>query len=760
MSVYEQNAQDGARLASYPTFEDWHREAQALDGLAFIRGRTELLRGPDGNEQVSAAYISPDFFRILDRTPQIGRGFTTEELRGGGEPVAIISYDLWRRRFGSERSLVGQRLTLGENVVTVIGIMPAGFAYPDWANVWLPIGLLPASERTILQQRGLHVDSRVVGRLAQGTTVAGATASMDAIAARLATTFPAENGGWTRTLLVPITQETLGDAGTRLLMLQATVFGVLLIGCSNIVNLSLSRGLGRTRELGLRVALGASRRRVVRQLLVENGLLVVIGGLAGLALATWALDAFRATASGMLPRMDEVAVDVPVLLFVLALCVLVSLAIGLLPAARLSGDDLVGALSQGGRQAGAGQRTGRLRSGLIVAEIALAMILLTGAGLLLRSFVRLGEVPLGFEPAHLLAFPVNPPMPKYDDPARAVALYQQLQQAIRAVPGVEAVALSNHVPLSGASMTTPVVPEGWTGEREEASALFRTVSAEYFATMGIPVVRGRSLEPGDMTSGTGAMLVNEAFARRYWPGADPVGKRLTAFKSVQPHSDFGEPLDGQIVGVVGNVHHFTQEVEPTPEVYLPYLRNPPRWISLVVRTRAEPRTLIPVLTRAVRQVEPDLPVAGSRAWSGFMALDEFLSQGRAPRTLQTTLVGAFAATALLLALIGLGGVVAYTVAQRRREIAVRMALGAEPGSILRLVLGRTVLLCGLGVAIGGVGAALLTRFVAGLLFGVGATDVGTFAGAAAFLATIAVIAGWLPARRATQVDPVLSLRAE
>lgn len=760
VAVYEQSAAEEARLASYPTFLDWRREASVFEGLAFIRGRTEALRGPDGAEQVIAGYVSSDFFDVAGGTPQLGRTFTAEELSGGGPPVAVISQELWRRRFGGERSVVGRTIPLAGAMVTVVGVMPAGFAYPEWAGAWLPIEMLPPSDRAMLEQRGLHVDSRVVGRLAPGVGLEQASTAMNAIAARLAVAFPAENEGWTRALLTPVAEEVLGDARTRLLVLQATVFAVLLIGCANLVNLSLSRGVGRARELGVRVALGASRRRIVRQLVVESAVLVIAGAVCGLVLAAWILAGNTAAAASVLPRMDEVAVDGPVVAFVVTLCALATVVVGLLPALRVTRGDLTVALAQGGRQTGGGRRTGRVRSALIVGQIALTMVLLTGAGLLLRSFVRLGDVALGFQPTGLLTLRVMPPEQRYGDPAHFLALYQRIREAAAAVPGVEAVTLTNHAPLTGASMNTRVVPEGWTGDPGEASALFRTVSPEYFDTMAIPLVRGRSFDRADMTSETGAMLVNEAFVRRYWPAGDPVGKRLTAFKSVQRESDFGQPLEGQVVGVVGDVHHFSPEQEPEPEVYLPYTRNPPKWISLVARIRAEPETVIEPLKRAVLEVEPDLPVTGAGPWARFATLDEFLVQGRAPRTLQTALLSGFAAIALLLAVVGLSGVVAHTVTQRRPEIALRVVLGAHPRDVLRLVLGRTLLLCALGVASGALGAALLTRFMAALLFGVGATDSLTFASVAALVVVVTLLASWLPARRATRVDPMISLRAE
>ena len=761
VSVYEQHPRAGVRLASYPTFADWRRDAGVFTGLAFVRGRAEPLRGPSGVEKVLAGYVSEDFFGVLGAAPRVGRTFTDEELRGTGGSVAVLSHELWRRRFGGDPGIVGRTLSLGDGATTIIGVMPPGLAYPDWANLWLPIATLPAGERALLEQRGLHVDSRVVGRLAPGVSLAQAGTAMDALAGRLARSHPAEQAGWTQARLTPVVTETIGDARTRLLVLQAAVLAVLLIGCLNLVNLSLSRGLARLRELGLRVALGASRGRLVRQLVLESVALVGLGAALGLLLAVWGLDLFRsAAAPGILPRLAEVALDLPVVGFVLGLSALATVFVGALPAWRVTGSGLAQALTEGGRQVGGGARTGRLRSGLIAAQLAVAMVLLTGAGLLIRSLLLLGDVTLGFEPGRMLSLAVEPPATRYQEAARALALYERVREAAGALPDVESAALTNHMPLTGASMATRVEPEGWRGEGEEASALFRAISAEYPATMGIPLALGRPLAAADMRPESRAVLVNEAFVRRYWPGADPLGRRVTAFKSVQSARDFGEPLEGEVVGVLRDVRHFGPEVEAVPEVYLPYPRNPPRWMSLVVRTRGKPDATMAPLQRAVLAVEPDIPVAGPGHWSGVVSTDELLARGRAPRTLQTLVLGGFAAAALILAVIGLAGVVAYTVAQRTREFAVRLALGAEPGGIVRLVLGRVLLLSALGVGIGMVGALVLTRFLAGLLFGVGPMDPATFGTVSVVLMVVTLVASWLPARRATRVDPMLSLRAE
>lgn len=758
-SVMEEHPQEGPRLASYPTFIDWQKGNRVFEGLSFIRGSTRILRGPDGPEQVLAGYVSPRFFRVVGESPRLGRSFLPEEERAGGH-VAVISDALWRRRFGGAANAVGQTMRLGDAVVEIIGVMPAGFAYPEWAALWMPIAALPAADHAILTNRGLHVDSRVLGRLATGMGAKQASSDMGTIAAGIAQAYPAEAEGWTRVTLQPVAEELMGDAAPRLLVLQATVLIVLLICCVNLVNLSLARGMARTRELAVRAALGASRRRIVQQLLAESLVLAVAGGVAGVLLADWGVDLLKRSAPDALPRLAEVGVDAWTMAFTAMVSLATTVAFGLLPALRSSSPHLLGVLAEGGRS-GTGFRRTRLRSALVVAELALAMILLVGAGLLLKSYDRLQAVALGFDASGLVTLRVVPPMPEYQNPERAVELYRHLAEAVGAVPGVRSVALSNHLPLTGASMPTSVELEGRAAPPGgEQSALFRTVSPGYFSTMRIPVVRGRALEAGDLSRTAGAVVVNQSFARRYWPGRDPVGRRITVFKSVSTGSDFGERLDGTVVGVAGDVRHFSQEDELVPEVYLPYTRNPPFWIQLVARTAGDPARLIPTLRRTVLAVEPGLPVAGEGLWQGFATMDQFLDASRGPRTFTSALLASFAGAALLLAVIGLYGVVSYLVVQREREIGVRMALGARPRDVLALVLRGSVRWCVYGIAIGAAGALALTRFIGSLLFGVSPTDPGTFLVVGGVLAAVATVASLVPARRAALLDPMHTLRSD
>lgn len=760
-TLLEERPPEGARLASYPTFLDWQTQIDAFDKMAYVRGLTMSFRGPEGPEQVLVGYVSDDFLAAVGGHPMLGHGFEAEERGPEGSHVAVISYGFWQRRFGGERAAIGGQMRLGDDSYTIVGVMPPGFAYPEWATVWSPLGALPANDRAVLTQRGNHADSRVIARLRDNVSVEAAQAQLDAIAGRLAAAYPEENEGWTRVGMTPVREAVLGDAEPRLIVLTAAVVLVLLIGCSNLINLSLARASARSGEFAIRIALGASRRRLTRQLLSENLLLALIGGALGWVLAEALLAAVKARAPDVLPRLEEVTLDARVLTLALALTLATGLIVGLLPALKATSPDLTGSLKEGAPGTGSGTGKMRLRSALVVTQIALAMVLLIGAGLLIKSFWRVQGVEPGFEYRDLVTLRIMPPSPGYDQPDRAVALYGTLADALRAVPGVESVALTNHVPITGASMPTSVQIEGRSSEGGQGeAALFRTVSPEYFATMRIPVLRGRPLNQSDLVPSSRNFLVNETFARRYLPGDNPLGKRLTVPKSVQARPDFGEPMAGTVVGVVGDVRHYGLEADLEPEVYLPYTLNPPRWIAIVVRTKSRPELTIPALRRAVRTVDPDLPITGADIWSDFGTLEQYLALDLAPRKFNMNLLGGFAGAALLLAVIGLYGLMSYLVAQRRREIAVRMAVGARQADVLRMALGSAIRLTLLGIGIGIVGAIVLTRLMSSLLFDVAPTDPYTFVAVIVLLTGVALLASYLPARRAARVEPIVALRSE
>ena len=633
--------------------------------------------------------------------------------------------------------------------------MPLGFVYPVWADLWAPLtAILPTTPA--LQQRGLHADSRVVGRLRAGVDSAAGVQALSAVAAHLAETYPAENGGWRSVTFLPVTAEILGGTGSQLRLLTAAAIFVLLIACVNVAGLALARAGARSRELAIRTALGGGRATLLRLLAAECVVLGVAAGALGLVAAALLVGWLRVGGGDLLPRAAELVVDPWAMAAAAGLSVALVVVLGVVPALRSS--SLFSTLREGAG-AGAGPVRRRLRAALVVGEIALALVLLTGTGLLLRSLERLQRVPTGFDQERLLAVPIQPPSSRYESPERALQLYRDVAAAVATVPGVRAVALTNHVPLSGASINTPLEVEG-APARETDEALFRVVDTAYFRTTGIPIVRGRDFTADDLRHPGDAALVNQALAERYWPGGDALGKRITVRKSAQGRPEFGEPVHATIVGVVGNVRHYSLDTDFVPEVYLPYTVTVWGWMSLVVRTAGDPAALVPAVGRAARTVEPDLPLDGASFQNRVYDLPLSLRQSLAYRRFVTGLLGAFALPALLLAALGIYGVVAYLVAQRGREIGIRMALGARRVDVFALVLREGLRLAAVGVLLGTAGAIVTTRWLSSELYATSATDPLTFVVAALVLAAISLGATLLPARRATAIDPARTLQSE
>ena len=755
MMVAEQDSAGNVRIPSYPTFQDWRVGTNAFDALAFVRGEGAVLKTGEGAERLVGAFVTEEYFRVLPETAAIGRTPEPADFAPGAPAVAAISWPLWQRRFGSDRGVIGRSVTLGERSYTIVGVMPIGFTYPVWADLWAPITTI-LSTTPALQQRGLHTDGRVIGRLREGVDSAAGVHALSAVAARLAETYPAENEGWHRVAFLPVAAEILGSTGDQLRLLTAAAVFVLLIACVNVGALALARAGARSRELAIRTALGGGRLALLRLLAAECLVLGVVACALGLGAAGALVGWLRVRGRDMLPRAAEVAVDPWAIVAAGALAVGLVVAVGVLPALR--SPSLLSSL-RSGAGAGAQPVRRRLRAALVVGQIALALVLLAGTGLLLRSLDRLQRVPTGFDEERLLVLPITPPSSRYETPERALQLYREVARAVSTVPGVQSVALTNHVPLSGASIDTPLEVEGAI-RRETDQALFRVVDTAYFRTAGIPIVRGRDFTAGDLDHPGDAALVNEALAARYWPGGDALGKRITVRKSAQGRPDFGEPVHATIVGVVGNVRHYSLDTDFVPEVYLPYTITAWGWMSLVIRSAGEPSMMVPAVTRAARSVEPDLPLDGASNLDRVYDLPDSLRQSLAYRRLITGLLGALATPALLLAGLGLYGVVSYLVAQRRREIGVRVALGARRADVLALVLGEGMRLAGLGVVIGTLGAIATTRWLASELYQTSATDPVTFIGAALILAAISLGATLLPARRATDTDPAQTLRAE
>lgn len=758
MNLAERDSLGNIRPMSYPTFQDWRAgSTRTFEALAYARGLGVTLKGDQGAERLLAAYVTADFFRVLRSPALLGRTLQPDDFAPGGENVVVLSHRLWLRRFGGDPSAVGRTLELDRGTPVVVGVMPADYAFPTWAELYAPLGAIAADPA--LTQRTLHVDSRVVGRLRAGLDTVQAGRELAPVAARLAEAYPGETAGYGEVTLAPAADEVLGGVGPQLRLLTLAAVLVLLIASVNVANLSLARASVRGRELAVRTALGAGRGALLRLLAAESVILGTIGAGLGLLGAYGCIGLIRRAGREVLPRAAEIMVDWRLVLGSAAVAVLLVVLLGLLPVVWQATSQLGTSLREGRGSGGAPARR-RVRAALVVAELAIALLLLVGSGLLVRSLARLQHIDPGLDVTHLLAAPIAPPSPRYDDPARALALYRAAAEAVAAEPGVQAVALTNHVPLAGASISTSVETDTRPTGADPAEALFREVDERYFATAGIPILQGRGFTADDMLHPGDAVLVNRALARRWWPDGSAIGRRLTARKSAQGRADFGEPVRAIVVGVVGDVRHFGVEVEPVPEVYVPYTLTVWPRMSLLVRVTGEPGAAIRRITRTLARVEPDLPLIGAAFPAGVQALPDILDEGLAYRRLIAGLLGAFTVPAILLAALGIYGVIAYLVAQRTGEIAIRLALGSTPAGVRRLVLSDGLRLALVGVILGLAGALALTRLLRSELFQVSATDPLTLGGAAAVLVMVAGVAAWLPAQRATRVSPMAVLRGE
>jgi putative ABC transport system permease protein len=629
----EQNRQGGLRPPSYPTFLDWQAQSSAFAGLAYVRGGGQRLAGPDGVQSIVASAVSTGFFVTLGETPLLGRLFTPDEERSGAH-VAVLSYGLWQGRFGGDAHILGRTLSLTAGVFTVVGVLPHDVTYPPWtdAQLYFPLTTVAATDRA-LAQRGFHADCRIIGRLKPGVTPELAKTDLDGVAQREATTYPEFNADWTSVRFIPLRDEILGDTTQQLLVLVAAVGLVLMIACVNVTNLTLARAGARGRELAIRSALGAGRGRVVRQLLAESVVLACVGGALGVVAAYWAIALLKRAAPSVLPRLETVRVDGWVLAFALGVTILTAIAAGLLPALRAARTNLTDTLKEGTAGAGVARERQRLRGVLVAGEIALAVILVVGAGLLIRSLWRLRAVNPGFDPEGLVTFFVSPPPTRARSPADLTALYTEIQDAARGLPGVTSTALTNFTPPGPGGLPSPVEIAGRAPDPvRDPQVWFMTISPGYFRTMRIPLRAGRELTEADLTAGP-AVVVNEAFARAFWPGQDPVGRQVTLHKAVQGRPDFGEAMPSTVVGIVGDVHQFGLDTPPAPQVYVPFTRNVWGHMSLVVRTATPPAGLIATLRRTVRQVDPDIPMTLGGGTSAVGTID--ITGGLASRELDT-----------------------------------------------------------------------------------------------------------------------------
>jgi putative ABC transport system permease protein len=732
-------------------------DSKMFQNLGAFKSDSFILTGAGDPAKLDGLRASAEFFPALGVQPVLGRAFTPEEDQPGHEHEVLLSYGLWREHFGADPGILGRSLELNGAAYTVIGVMPPGFAFPRKeempgsfefpreAALWVPLAL-PAAK--------LHPDDpdelAVIGRLRPGATIEQAQAEMNVFARRMETEIP-RGKGWFNSRVTPLTRQVAGDTRRPLLLVLAAIGVVLLIACANVANLLLSRSLWRRKEFTLRAALGAGHGRLVRQLLTESVLLALVAGVAGLLLAEAGIYFVKAFGPSNIPRLREVSLDFRVFAFAIAGTLASGILFGLAPAFGAGRENLVETLKEGGQRAGGSLAGARIRSVLLISEVSLAFVLVVAAGLLVQTFFHLLSVDPGFNPTRVLTFELSLPGTKYADTDHIVALYRNALERLRAVPGVESAGLVRTVPMGGAPDSTGIrIPGKARGDYTAGPfAEYTIVSPGYFSAVGTPLLRGRDFLDSDTTDSGQVTVISSAMARKFWPGEDPIGKQVGPGSARYPVAT--------IIGIAADVKHLSVREKPGPEMYVLY--NQKIWPSLLtmqfaVRTKADPASVTAGTREAIRSVDPDLPIAKVAPLT--VIVKDSLTQSR----FSMLLLSAFGALALILASIGIYGVISYSVGQRTREIGVRMAVGAQRRNVLGLVLGQGARLAGLGIAIGLVAAIGVTRLMASLLFGVAPRDPLTFFAVPVLLMAIALLACYIPARRAMRVDPMVALRSE
>jgi putative ABC transport system permease protein len=723
-------------------YVNWRQRSQVFEQLAAYRHWTFTLTGGGEPEQLPGNHVSASFFATFGVSPLLGRAFLPTEEQPGGPPVVVLSHSLWQRRFGAESGVINQTVTLDGKVYTVVGVMPGGFAFPlrsKPAELWTPLVFQPAE-----LERGGH-NLQVLGRLKPGFTLKQAQAELGDLSRQLEAGRSPERGLRFDARVISLSEAVAGDVQSILLLLLGAVGCVLLIACANVANLLLARAATRYRELAVRRALGASRRRLIAQLLTESALLSFLGGALGLVLAWLSLDLLVALSPVNLPRAEQARIDGGVLVFTLCLSLCTSLLFGLAPAWQAARVNLNDALKEGARQTTNSRGGSRFRQLLVVTEMALALVLLIGASLLLRSFARLYGVDSGLNTQNVLTATLSLNSSQYQGLPGRIVFMRELLEHLRALPEVQAAGLTSDLPLRGSAVTESFSIAGRPTPEAKPQAGWYTASAGYFRAFSVPLLRGRDFTEQDAETAPRVVIINQTLAQRFWPAGDAVGQYLK----------IDNDLPREIVGVVGDTKHLALDKETMPEMYVPYAQA--RYlmsVQLVVRTVADPLRLADALGRQVLALNPNQPV------SQIKTMAQYLSEGVALPRFRSVLLGLFGALALALAIIGLYGLMSYTVTQRTHELGIRLALGAQAGDVLKLILRQGLKLALMGAALGLLAAFALTRLIEKLLFGVSATDPLTFAVIPLLLVGVALLACWVPARRAAQVDPLIALRCE
>ncbi|HEX6731303.1 MAG TPA: ABC transporter permease [Pyrinomonadaceae bacterium] len=724
---------------------DWRAQSQSFDHLALYRWWSTNLTGVDPPERIQGFLVTGNFFDTIGTKPIMGRGFYDEENQPGKDAVAVITHSLWQRRFGGDPNILNKTIALNSVTRTIVGVMPEHFNFPKGSEVYAPIAISPELTRS----RRNH-SYYVIGRLKPGISINSAQADIDTIAGRLEQQYPETNTGLGANVY-PIVKDTVRMYETALWIMMGAVGFVLLIACANVANLMLARASGRQKEIALRAALGASRWRIIRQLLTESVIVALIGGALGVLIGFWGIDLLRVANPGeaakFAPGWHNLGINMWVLGFTLALSLISGVVFGLAPAWQLSKPDLNNALKEGGRQTSSGSH--RLRSSLVVFEMALSLVLLVGAGLLVRSFLTLLKTNPGFNPESVLTMNLVLPVAKYKDESQRSAFYSELVSRVKAVPGIQSAALVNYLPLGGSNSSAHFLIEGEPepSAGQESGGRYRVCTPDYFQTMGISLLKGRGFTEQDKADGLPVLVVNETMARKHWPNGDAIGKRIRFYGPVEQNPWL------EIVGVVNDVKH-ELDIPITPEFYLPHAQDPWNSMIVVARTTSAPAAMSDVIKQQVWAIDKDQPVFDVRT------MEEVRSISVALYSFSSVTLGIFAGVALLLASVGIYGVMAFAVTQRTHEIGVRMALGAKAFDVLKLVVVHGMKLALIGVVIGLAGAWALTGFMKTLLFGVEATDLFTFSLVSMCLLVAALLACYIPARRATKVDPLVALRYE